>query len=394
MGRSDARGTFDRRPLTEEDLGELLHHRAVAFGGTAAGAEERVVEHVRALLPVTLGSFQEGRLASSAAMYPFEMFVGGSRTAVGGLAAVVTAPWARRRGHVAGLLRAWFERLHRDGVAWCAEHPFDPRFYARYGFQSLPNGRTVEVPPAVFGGGRPPDARRLTGPDLAPLAPVHRAFARRHSFALTRDDGARDGWGRVARSWAGAERHAYLLEDAYLVFDVSEDGTSLLHVADLGYATPAGRERLGRFLGAFDGQVERVRLHLPPGDALLLDQEARRAVRTPLLQVRLVDVAAALAPLAAPRASRWRIALEDADCPWNRGVFDVHLGPEGCLVRPARGQADAALDVRALCALLARAAAPEALLAEGRAEGEPLALHALAELLRGQPPYQAEIDGF
>ncbi|HKI56481.1 MAG TPA: GNAT family N-acetyltransferase [Trueperaceae bacterium] len=385
---------YDVRVLTEDDLADLLGILSVAFGETPPGAEERVIAHIRAQLPNTLGSFQDGRLASSALMYPFTMYLGGARARVGGLASVATAPWARRRGHVAGLLHAWFERLRRDGVGWCAEHPFDPRFYARYGFQSLPNGRSVEVPPSYFAAGRPPDAESVTGTDLSRLASIHRAFASRYSFSLTRDDGARDGWGRVGRAWTGEDRHAYLLEDAYLVFARYHDATSQLRVSDLAWATPAGRERLSRFLRAFEGQVESVHVHLPPGDALLLDATARLAVRTPLLQVRVVDVSLALAPLTSPVASRWRIRLEDDDCPWNRGVFDVQLGPDGCRVEAGDGPADAALHVRHLVALLAGAAAPEVLLADGRAEGAPDALHALAGLLRAQPPFQAEIDGF
>ncbi len=385
---------FELRLLREEDLAGLLEDLSIAFGEVPAAAEDRIVAEIRSHLSVTLGSFEDGRLASSAVMLPYEMYVGGVRQRVGGLASVQTAPWARRRGHVAHLLRAWFERLRQDAVGWCAEHPFDPRFYARYGFQSLPNGRSLEVPPSYFMAGRPPDAKRLTGGDVAVLKPIHEAFARRYSFALTRDDDARDSWDHVTRSWTGEQRHAFLLKDAYLVFARFHNGTSQLHVSDLAWATPAGRERLGRFLRSFEGQVERVHVHLPPGDALLLDATARHAVRTPLLQVRLVDMAAALAPLTAPRPSHWRLALEDEECPWNRGVFAMALGPEGCTVEPDDGPADARLHVRALAALLTGAATPELLLADGRADGDRRALHALAELMRGQPPFQTEIDRF
>jgi len=382
------------RVLDEADLDALDTSLSLAFGEVSAGAEERVAQHIRARLPNTLGSFEHGRLASSARMYPFEMYVGGSRQRVGGLASVATVPWARRRGHVAGLLKAWFERLHDAGVGWCTEYPFEPGFYARYGFQSVPDGRVLEVSPAVFDAGPAPDADRLSGADLVALEPIHAAFASRYSFALTRDDGARDGWWRVAHPWTGGERHVYLLQDAYLVFSRFDDPADGLRVTDVAWSTPAGRQHLGRFLRAFDGQFERVRVHLPPGDAVLLDHEARHSVATPLLQVRVVDVATALAPLAAATPSRWRIAFEDGDCPWNDGVFDVRLTPDGCRMTPTRGSADARLDVRALCALVTGAAPASAVLADGRAEGEPQALRALAELMRGQPTFQAAVDGY
>lgn len=387
----------DIRVLDVGDLDALLENLSVAFGEAPSSAEERIVAHIRAELPNTLGAFEDGRLASSALMYPFEMYVGGTRQRVGGLASVATEPWARRRGHVARLLQAWFERLRSAGVGWCAEYPFDPRFYGRYGFQSLPNGCTVEVPPDYFEPGRPPRAERVSGEGLAALKPIHRAFAERYSFALTRDDDARDGWGRVVRTWTGEDRHAYLLEDAYLVFarfDGADDPDDPLRVSDLAWSTPSGRERLGRFLRSFDGQFTRVRVHLPPGDRVLLDASARHAARTPLLQVRVVDVAPALAPLSAGRASRWRVRLLDERCPWNDGVFDVQLGPGGTRVEAGTGTADASLHVRELVALLTGATAPEVLLADGRAEGELETLHALAGLMRARPTFQAQVDGF
>ena len=238
-------------------------------------------------------------------MFPFEAWIGGVRQPLGGLASVASAPWARRGGHVAALLVRWLERLHDGGVAWCAEQPFDPRFYARFGFQSVPNGQAVEIAPELFGADRPPDAQNVTDGELSAVKTLHAAFARRYGFALTRDDDARDAWGRLLRPWAGAPRHVYLLQDAYLVFHLGDDG-GRLHVTDFAYTTPEARARVWSLVGAFRGQARQVRIHLPPGEPLLVDTQARHAVRSPLIQVRLVDLAAALAPLRAPRESRWR----------------------------------------------------------------------------------------
>jgi predicted acetyltransferase len=382
----------DIRPVPEAHLEELLHNGTVAFGPVPAGTEPELRDHLRRALPHTLGSFRDGRLASAATMFPFEAWIGGVRQPLGGLASVATAPWARRRGHVAALLVRWLERLHDDGVGWCAEQPFDPRFYARYGFQSVPNGQSVEIAPELFGTGRPPDAHTVTGGDLSALKAVHAAFARRYGFALTRDDDARGAWEWVLRPWAGPPRHVYLLQDAYLVFHLADDGR--LHVTDFAYATPEARERVWSLVGAFRGQARQVRIHLPPGEPLLVDTQARHAVRSPLIQVRLVDLTAALAPLRAPRASRWRIALRDEVCPWNDGTFELTLTEAGCSAAPSRAPAGTRLDVRALAALLGQAATPEALLATGRATGDPEPLRALAELTRGQPAFLAEADGF
>lgn len=391
---SDPRDDHDIRPPTAEHVDELLHNGLVSFGPLSANAEAWLRSHLRDNLAFTLGSFQGDRLASSATMYPFEAWIGGTRQRVGGLAAVATAPWARRRGHVAALLRSWMERLHGEGVGWCTEHPADPRFYGRYGFASLPNGQTVEVPPDVFGSDASPDAEVLGDDAGERLRPLHAAFASRYGFAHTRDDHARDGWEHVLGPWGGARRHAYLVEDAYLVFSIADDDSGTVHVADHAYATPAGRLRLWALVAAFRGQARRVRIHLPPGEPLLDDNRARASVRSPLLQARLVDLSAALAPLRASRASVSRIELHDELCPWNDGTFELTLGEEGCSAARSDGRADAQLDVRALTALLGQSAPAELLLASGRARGEVSALRALSELTRGRPTFHAEADAF
>jgi len=385
---------YDIRAVPEDRIDDLLRNALVSFGPLSPRAETWLREHLRHTLAFTLGSFQRDRLASAATVYPFQAWIGGTRHPVGGLAAVATAPWARRHGHVEALLRRWLERLRDEGVGWCAEHPFDPRFYARYGFESLPNGQVVELSPEVFGDRRPPDAREIGPDDPTELPPIHAAFAARYGFALTRDDRARDAWQNVLRPWDGPPRHAFVLEGAYVVFCVADDGTGTLHVTDYAYATPEGRRNLWSFLAAFRGQAPKVQIHLPPGEPLLADHQARRSIRSPLLQVRLVELTAALAPLRAAHARTWRIRLYDALCPWNDGTFALALTPDGCTAARTDEPADAELDARALVALLGQGAPPELLAAAGRARGDLEALRALSELTRGRPTFHARADGF
>lgn len=379
----------------EEHLDALTDLLTLAFGPAPNGDASALRERLRLRLPETTARFQDGRLASAATMRDFEAWIGGVRHRIGGLASVATYPWARRQGHVVALLQHGFERLHEQGVGWCAEHPFDPFFYGRYGFQSLPNGHMVEVPPAWFGGGDPPAAENLPADRWSELKPVHEAFARRYSLAFSRRSGVGDAWRDLVQPWWSTPRRVYLLEDAYLVFHLSNDSTTTLFADDYGYATAAGRERLWRLLASFRGQTQHVRIHLPPGDALLSDTQARHGVRSPLVQLRVVDLAAALAPLRAATSQRWTLEVSDAMCPWNDGTFEVSLSPDGChLERSRRSEADAALDVRALAALLGHAATPETLLADGRARGRTEPLWALAELTRAQPVFHANADGF
>lgn len=381
-------------PVGEEHLDELADVLTIAFGPVPSGDVPALRERLIRRLPELVGRYQGGRLASVAAMRPLRAWIGGVQHPVGGLANVATFPWARRRGHVVALLRHWLERLHEDGVGWCAEHPFDPRFYARYGFQSLPNGQVVEVPPALFGTGAPSDAEALAPDRLEALRPIHAAFARRYGLALTREGGSGDAWHNLVRPHWGPPRHVYLLEDAYLVFRLADDATAMLYAHDYAFATPAGRQRLWELLASFRGQTQRVRIHLPPGDRMLADTQPRHGVRSPLVQLRVVDLAAALAPLRSPRPSRWTLAVRDEVCRWNDGTFEVAVTPDGCSVTPGSGTPAASLDVQTLAALLGQASTPEIVLADGRASGDVEALRALSDLTRGQPTFHAEADDF
>lgn len=122
------------RRLQEGDLEQLFALRQVSFLDRSNFADETVRARHRARLPYTFGHFLEGRLTSAAVCYPFEMFLAGQRVQVGGLAGVLSAPQTRRRGFVREVLKNILERLSQDGVGWALEYPFDPRFYARYGF--------------------------------------------------------------------------------------------------------------------------------------------------------------------------------------------------------------------------------------------------------------------
>jgi len=394
------------RPLTEDDIDQVLRLRAIAFG--QFGDREGYLASVTWRLPYSLGAFSGGRLRSMSIMIPFEAYVAGRRVTVGGLSGVATAPEARRLGLVARGLRRWFEDLRERGVGWSTEHPFDPTFYARLGYQTVPNGHTLELPlprlkaaarGATWEGGL---VAEPAGPEAAPaLARVFAPWARRFSFALTREDGLKPYWDWTFRRPYGDVTHvAYVADDAYAVLTVKDEdgrpeGRTVLVVRDLAYSSPAGRRRVLALLASFEGQADAVRLHLPPGDQVAAHWAAYHTVRSPELQVRVVDLAAALGGLPWPADDRVVLGVSDPDCPWNDGTFVVETGAEGARVTRAAGaEPEARLSIAALAALLTGSAAPASLLADGRAEGSLDALTKLSTPLAGHPVFKPHNDHF
>lgn len=396
------------RTLVEDDLPQLLTLRRLSFNMHDDPDDPAVLRRFRPRLPHTRGLFVDGRLQSAVSWFPYRMFLGRRSLEQGALAGVVSAPEARRRGRVRALLLHGFAELRQRGVGWSLEHPFDPRFYARLGYQSVGNGHLLTLPVSRLPQGRGPEAVRVEAGELHRLKRIHRAFASRWSFALARDwrpPGLAGGseapqWRRLLRSPGSArERFAYLLDDAYLIADLQgfgDDGT--LEVEDAAWASAAGRARLLEFLGSFAGQVGRVQLHLPPHDPLTLDWAPRFHHERPVLQARVVDVRHALEPLTLPAWAAERtltLVLRDDACAWNEGRWTLELTHSGVRVAHAAATAasDGELDVRALVSLLA-GVPPEALLAEGRAAGDVAALRSVAALTAGQPPFLSTADFF
>lgn len=383
------------RLIEEHDSDAAMAIRGFAYGHPRNDEHRSFLERNA---PHILGSFQDGELVSVATMWPFTAYVGGARKPLGGLASVATAPTARRRGHVATLLRAWFERLRDAGVGLCAESPFDPRFYARYGFQSVVHGHLLELQIETLGPAEAHDARWLDPGEHAEIAAIHAAFARRYSLALTRDDGTRGGMDYATQP-PGLEGQVVtaLLEDAYACVWVDRSGAEpYLFVRDFAYSTPVGRRRLLAFLAGFAGQVSTVQVMLPPGEPLAAMYGDRYLQRMSGLQVRVVDLPLALEGLTSAVEAEFVLGLTDPDCPWQDGAFRVTLGPDGCEARPLPGAVEA--DVRTgplgLAAVLFGAQDPGSLLATGTAEGAVEPLHALAGVLARHPVFMPRADHF
>lgn len=397
--------TATLRPLAEEDVPQLLMLRRLAFNRAEDAASPDVRRSMRMRLPHTRGAFVDGRLVAAATWYPFEAWIGGARMPTGGLASVVSAPEARRRGHVRRLLASGFAELHEQGVGWSLEHPFDPRFYGRVGYRSVPNGALVELPIQRLPEGRPGDAdAELLGPDAVErLRDMHETFARRWTFAIAR---TWKPWpGEPSPLWTeqfeaegdGPPAFAYRVEGGYLIGSLEERGfETVLDLRDMAWRDGPARRRLWALVTGFRGQADRVRVHLPPGDALLENWRPWHTVPGRILQARIVELPAALAPLRPARGMPREpvvVRVRDAACAWNDGAWGIEPTDAGTRVTPADGREAAELDVAELVSLLA-GTPPEVLLAEGRAEGDVAALRTIAGLTAAHPPFLARADAF
>ena len=395
------------RPLRDDDVDAWIRLRRASFGQPRdlGDAEARAILASR--VPFSRGVDDDGELVAACTWFPFPAWIGGVRVTTGALAAVVSAPASRRRGHVRELVLDGLRELHEAGVGWSLEYPFDPRFYARLGYRAFPNGVVLGMPIERL----PGDAREASFapvPDLDPkLRTIRARFAAAHGFALDRDDPPPASgeattlrWRRIFEppSNEATPATAYRTDGGYAIVATEGFGPSgVLHVVDAAWTDADARRRVLAMLTAWRGQVGTVRLDLPAHDPLALAEAPEHARERPVLQGRIVDVVAALTPLRParpPGRDAVSFELHDPQLPWNDGTWRAELREDGCVVeRLEGGEVDMRLGVDALAAALA-GVPPAALHAAGDVEGDLVALHALAATTADHPPFQGRADHF
>lgn len=395
------------RPLRDDDVDAWLRLKRASFGDPRDLADAEARALLTARVPFSRGVDDGGELVAACTWFPYPAWIGGVRVTTGALAAVVSAPPSRRRGHVRELVLDGLRELHEAGVGWSLEYPFDPRFYARLGYRAFPNGVVLDMPIERL----PGDARDATFapvPDLDPeVRRIRARFAAAHGFALDRDDPPPASgeattlrWRRIfdAPSDDATPATAYRTEGGYAIVATEGFGPSgVLHVVDAAWTDAAARGRVLAMLTAWRGQLGTVRLDLPAHDPLTLAEAPRHARPRPVLQGRIVDVVAALTPLRParpPGRDTVTVELHDPHCPWNEGRWRVELRDGGLAVeRRAGRESDVRLGADALAATLA-GVPPSSLHAAGDVEGDLDALHALAATTADHPPFQGVSDHF
>lgn len=385
------------RHLTIDDFEQLLRLREVGFFQYFDPNNQEFNEAVRKRMPHTTGYFVKGQLASSIAIYPFTMNFSGKELRFGGLSGVMSAPEFRRKGHIRELIKAGFEQL-RETTPWCLEYPFDPGYYARFGFQSLPNGSSVALPIAALPKAKAVEAERLSKSTLSALEPIYQIWAARYQFAVVRNNSGRENWQRLLKEfWESRERKAYLLKDAYCIFDFSygeDEKPNRLLVHDYAFSTPLGREQLLGFLAAFQGQADIVEIYLPANDPLSWDYAAEYPKASSTLQARIISVKGALEALSSQQTGSFVMQVHDNFCPWNTTRFHVAMSEGTISLSETSKTADLSLGIGSLALLISGSVSARSAQHFGLFEGSMQAAEALSSLAAGQIPFMPKSDFF
>jgi predicted acetyltransferase len=345
-------------------------------------------------------------------LLPLKMHLGGRSVGMGGVAAVASAFEDRRRGHVETLLVGILEELHRRDVPWSLLLPFSAPFYARYGWATSEERRTVRVPLSALSTREKPAGRVRLGSanDISLCDSVYQSWAQRYNLTLIR---TRDWWKKRVlgiNGWPGPKRYLYIAEDAtgnpdgYVVFSYrtpeTEPGDQAfereIRLRELAWSSPRGRAALLAFLGDQDSQAANLVWRIPSDEPLLATLPLRRPPRIDVrlwMMSRIVDVEGALAGKRAPRDPERSavIAVEDTHAPWNAGSWLFE--PAGGFLRVCRTgrRADVTVPVGLLSQIAVGYVSCESVLTAGLVQGSrPDALRVLDGVSAGLPPFMSD----
>lgn len=318
----------------------------------------------------TLCAFEDGRLATCYAAWPFTMRLNGAPAPVAGVTTVSTLPQVRRRGHLRAIMDADFNRMHESGgPAIAILYASLAAIYQRFGYGIVSTHHAYRVEPRYLGFSHPGAARgalrELTRDDSALLNDMYRQFRDPRNGYLHR---SRALWAAapLADPPAGQTLSILLYEEdeepqGYVIYtsgqgEFASPGPNLsLTVRDIVWQTPAAYRAIWEHLGRFDLVREIVWPSVPPDDPLphlLLEPRMLRDTARDGILARIVDLPRALTarPYAAPAALTFE--LRDEMCPWNAGRWRLETGGAESDVRRVTEEPQLTMPAQTLSMLL------------------------------------------
>ena len=390
------------RLYREEDLGSLVRLAVLAFGmGMEYWEEYYDPEKNPRLDPSLVYVIEEdGEPRSTVTVLPMEVFVDGEPVTMGGIAAVNAHPAYRRRGYAGKLMRAAINGMREREMPLSMLHPFAHAFYRSYGWELATEAIKYELSPARIPTGT--EQRRVrayddSSSDLPRMTELLDAWAATHACSVRRDEGR---W-RQYLHWKEGEAAVYESGDGviegYVLYKQSEGGgdpPNILDVSEIVAATPAAREALISFMGAYDPRMYTVKLSTPRGEPLhpYLPDSHVRARLEPEFMLRLVDVEGALGSLSRDGGGPLVLDVSDDAVPENSGPYT--LG-DGGVTRGVGAEARVTLDVRRLAQLYAGYVPAAQLARYGLIQTDsPEALELLDAWFPTEDPYVSVPDHF
>ncbi|MCM3042487.1 GNAT family N-acetyltransferase [Paenibacillus motobuensis] len=350
---------------------------------------ERTERRTRFKPEQTWGAFENGQLLAKLVLLPLQIYIHGKPFDMGGLAGVASWPENRRSGMVSSLLTQALNVMKDQGQVISCLNPFSFAYYRKFGWELMTEHRKYTIPVNQFPARKNFKGRvRRDMRDVALLDQIYQPFAQRYNGTLLRD---RDWWER-----------SVLDEDGHDVVYFSEDGTpqgyALYNVAnreltieEFVYHNEMAREALWTYFANHDSMVNQAVIQFVPMDdflPFLLDNPRFNQEIIPYFMARIVDAAPFINdyPFQTLEAeTALTLQIEDTTAPWNHGVWQLHVSPEGrgqlSKINEASAEAELICDIQTLTTMLIGYRRPQEMYRYGRLAGEESAAAALERVI-------------
>ncbi|MBD2871670.1 GNAT family N-acetyltransferase [Paenibacillus sp. IB182493] len=322
------------KALGMEHFGEAMALSQFAFQFQRTEQElEKIKEQLQEEPADRHAAFVDGRLAAQAMVLDLEIFVGGKRFAMGGVAGVATWPEYRRQGLVAKLLVHSLQEMKAKGQTISLLAPFAFAFYRKFGWEMHTEYKaytikSAHLPPRNTYEGR---MERIYG-NYSLLNGMYEQYASRYNGTLVRTE---QWWKyRVSSRKPGQTAVYYGASGEALGYMIYEVKTNRLTVHELVYLNEEAREALWSYIAQHDSMIEEVALTAPADDLLpyLLPNPRIKQETIPYFMARIVDAEAFVRNYAFTEASaedRFVITIDDEHAPWNAGRYMLEIGASG-----------------------------------------------------------------
>jgi predicted acetyltransferase len=367
------------RGARPEDFERIVDIALLAFAGE--GTEREVVAARRRVQPLEWIHVAEinSQVQASVVTLPLAMYIEGSELELGGVAGVACAPLYRRKGHVGKLLELAVAQMKERGQVLSGLFTPHPALYRRYGWEICSEHTTYALHPkqTKLRAG-PPPAGRLVGAEARrwpELLVLYETYARGRNGELRRDEIRRhrlfEEWSKVPKQHFAWESPTGKLEGHMVVEEESAaDGATTVRIWPLVWISPDALRGLLALALSFDraGRIEWFAApDTPVYDVLDDPLPTERQVGWNHF-IRLVDLQQAFSQRPCYASGRAVIEVEDPQCPWNSGRWELTAKGGNLTVRKTDAEPALRLDTTALAQVFTAYRRPSELARIGRAQ--------------------------
>ena len=362
------------RLATREELPEVSRMHCLAWGGDYEAGGKRLQTRYDEI-PATRDSVfvaedENGKLAATISIHPYQMTIDGNVVDMGGIGGVTALPEYRVSGGASSLLKYGLRCMREKGVSISVLNPFHHNFYRRYGWELTYDFMEYTFPMDVLKKYRSKGVsyRELCADDEAEMNRLHREYCLSLNGMILRDQ----------HRWKELFENKGMLK--YGVFDENGVMRGYVMLVELvgGYNGAVDvkeivaeswhwkRQLLG-FVYGFNSTHRTVKFTVPSNDEIILDlDDNRQEIKLNMhMESRIVDVEKFFPQKRFdPELDvAFTMQITDEHAPWNDGTFCFIIKDGLCTVEKTEGLPQVRITIQRLTQMAVGAVSPKRLAA-------------------------------